>query len=269
MKVRLCVARATSMVMAIVLAAGLMASAKAQTVLIDFGNNDSFRGVSVPAPDPNGNYWNSLFPGLFYTDLIDTNNNATAIDFGFSTAVGTDSFNGPAGATSFPDPTPAEIAATDIDAAALGNLGVNEAAIDFAASPGAADNRTRFEIQQLDPAKTYNLRLFGSHKFSDADATVYSIYTDNTYTTVVDSVSLNVQQPGSPNLHNRDTVATFNGIAPQASNILYVEFVGTNNNLGYLNSLEITAIPEPSALLLLISGIGMMLGFRRRSVVRD
>ena len=30
---------------------------------------------------------------------------------------------------------------------------------------------------------------------------------DNTYTTLVASASLNVQTPGSPNLHNRDTVA--------------------------------------------------------------
>jgi hypothetical protein len=245
--------------------AGLAVSANAQqTVLIDFGNDNSFRGVSVPAPDQNGNYWNSLFPGLFYVDLVDEDNAPTTIDFGFSTPVGTDSFNGPAGVTSFPDPTPAEIAATDIDEAALGKLGVKTAAIDFAASPGGSDNRTRFEIQQLDPAKTYNLTFFGSHKFSDADTTIYSVYTDNTYTTLVDTASLNVQTPGSPHLHNRDTVATLSGLAPQASNILYVEFVGTNNNLGYLNSLQITAVPEPSSLLLLAGGIGLSFGFRRR-----
>jgi hypothetical protein len=264
MKEKVCSESVARSVMAMVLAIGLAVTAQAQTVLIDFGNNDSFRGVSVPNPDSNGNNWNSLVPGFFYTDLIDTTGAPTTIDFGFSTPVGTDSFNGPAGATSFPDPTPAEIAATDIDHAALGNLGVNEAAIDFAASPGGADNRTRFEIQQLDPARTYTLTLFGSHKFSDADTTVYSVYSDNTYTTVVGTASLNVQTPGSPNLHNRDTVATIAGLAPQASDILYVEFVGTNNNLGYLNSLQITCIPEPSTLLLLAGGMGLVFGFRRR-----
>jgi hypothetical protein len=50
-----------------VVGAMLTASAVGQTVLIDFGNDNSFRGVSVPAPDQNGNYWNSLLPGLFYT----------------------------------------------------------------------------------------------------------------------------------------------------------------------------------------------------------
>jgi hypothetical protein len=247
-----------------VVGAMLTASAVGQTVLIDFGNDNSFRGVSVPAPDQNGNYWNSLLPGLFYTDLVDITNAATTIDFGFSTPVGTDSFNGPAGVTSFPDPTPAEIAATDIDETALGLLGVKTAAIDFAASPGGPDNRTRFEIQQLDPTKLYNLTLFGSHKFSDADTTTYTVYSDNTYTTVVGSASLNVQTPGMPWLHNRDTVAQINGLAPQASNILYVEFVGTNNNLGYLNSLQITAVPEPASLLLVLGGCVAAFGMRRR-----
>src|SRR3954463_7145916 len=123
-------------------------AAPGQTVLIDFGNNTSFRGVSVPAPDANGHFWNSLQPWLFYSNLNDITNTPTTFDFGFDTPVGTDSFNGPAGVTSSP-PTAAEIAATDIDAAALGNLGVKEAAMDFAAGPGGADNRARFQIQQL------------------------------------------------------------------------------------------------------------------------
>lgn len=251
-------------VSAIALCAMLVSSATAQTVLIDFGSTNSFRGVNVPNPDPNGNFWNSLTPGPFITDLIDIDGAATTIDLGFSTAVGTDSFNGPAGVTSFPNPTPAEIAATDIDATALGNLGVKEAAIDFAASPGAADNRTRFELQQLDPTKTYDLTFFGSHKFSDNDTTVYSIYSDNTYTTLVASASLNVQTPGSPWLHNRDQVAVINGVAPQASNILYVQFVGSQQGLGYLNSMQISAVPEPSTLILALGAVGMAAAFRRR-----
>src|SRR4030095_9481216 len=95
----------------------IASSAMAATVLIDFGNNNSYRGVSAPNPDPNGNFWNSLQTGLFYQNLINTSNSPTTIDFGFSTGVGTDSFNGPAGVTSNP-PTPAEIAATDINTAA-------------------------------------------------------------------------------------------------------------------------------------------------------
>ncbi|MBA3480572.1 MAG: PEP-CTERM sorting domain-containing protein [Pirellulales bacterium] len=265
MKVNRCLERVARLVMAMVLGVGLTTSAGAQTILVDFGSDNSFRGVSVPVPDVNGNYWNSLTPGPFFPNLIDIDNIVTTIAIGFDTPVGTDSFNGPAGATSFPDPTPAEIAATDIDAAALGNLGVKEAAIDFAASPGGANNNTRFQIQGLNPSKTYTLTLFGSHKFSDNDTTVYSVFTDNTYTTLVDSASLNVQTPGMPWLHNRDTVATISNLAPQASNILYVQFVGSQGNLGYLNSFQLTAVPEPAALFLMAGCLGMVAVVRRRS----
>jgi hypothetical protein len=63
-------------------------------------------------------------------------------------------------------------------------------------------------------------------------------------------------------LHNRDQVAVITGVAPQASNILYVEFVGSAGGLGYLNDMAITAAPEPSALMLLAGGL--MAGVWRR-----
>jgi hypothetical protein len=240
--------RLAGFALALVTGLGVMGSAKAATVLIDFGNNTSFRGASVANPDQNGNNWNSMQPGLFYSNLVDTTNTPTTIDFGFSTPVGTDSFNGPAGVTngtgSGNSPlTPAEVAACDIDEAALGNLGVKAAAVDY-----AAETNCRFEIQQLDPLKKYNLKFFGSHKFSTSDATSYSIYTDNTYTTLVASGLLNVQTPGSPNLHNRDTTLTLSNLSPQTANILYVQFTGATGGFGYLNSMAISEVPEPSAL---------------------
>jgi hypothetical protein len=106
--------------------------------------------------------------------------------------------------------------------------------------------------------------FFGSHKFSDNDTTVYSIYSDNTYTTLVASVSLNVQTPGSPNLHNRDQVATILNVAPQASNILYVQFVGSQGGLGYLNDMALATVPEPSGVMLLAGGALALFGIRRR-----
>jgi len=265
MKAKLCCERARLIAMALVIGAGLAVSANAETILVDFGSNTSFRGVSVPNPDPNGHYWNSLTPGPFFPALIDINNSPTTIGLGYDTPVGTDSYNGPAGPTSFPSPTPAEIAATDIDTVALGNLGVKEAAIDFAASPGGLDNRTRFQIQGLNPSEKYTLTIFGSHKFSDDDTTVYSIFSDATYSTLVATASLNVQTPGSPFLHNRDKVATISNLSPQAGNTLYVQFIGANGSLGYLNDFQLTgAVPEPSTLLLLLGSAALPFGFRRR-----
>lgn len=235
----------------------LAVSSQANTILIDFGNDSSWRGVSVPAPDVNGNYWNSLQPGLFYPDLIDSGNGATTIDFGFSTGVATDSYNGPAGDTAA---HPATIGATDIDAGALGDLGIINAAYDYAAGAGAGP--VRFEIQQLDPTKQYNLTFYGSHKFNADASTVYSVYTDNTYSVPVGSVALDVFQPGSPWLHNRDTVVSINSLSPQASDILYVEFVGSAGGDGFLNSMRIEVIPEPTTLGMVLAG-GLLVAFRR------
>ncbi len=230
--------------------------ANAQSLLIDFGTDTTYRGISVVNPDSNGNHWNNIATGVFYTDLIDNSGGATTIDLGFSTPVGTDSYNGPAGDTAAG--VAATIGATDIDAAALGDLGNVNAAYDF-----FAETNARFEIQGLDPAKTYNLSFYGSHKFNPDATTVYSVYSDNTYSTLVASTALDVYEPGSPWLHNRDTVATLTGVAPQASDILYVQFTGAGGDFGYLNAMQITAVPEPTSALLVASVVGLAVARRR------
>src|SRR4051812_49966449 len=104
MNLNLSAKRASRLAIIAIIGAGLAASAKAETLLIDFGNAASFRGVTVPNPDPKGHFWNSLVPGNFYAagSLVDINNAATVVQLGFDTGVGTDSFNGPAGVTSAP-----------------------------------------------------------------------------------------------------------------------------------------------------------------------
>lgn len=225
---------------ALAVSASLASSACAQTVLFDFGNDESFRGLSVNNPDANGNYWNSFRTGAFYQDLVDIGNNATTIDFGFSTGVATDSYNGPAGATDTATLL-TDVTFTDIEAVDLGLLGgANEAAFDYVAGPTGPPSYVRFEVQQLDPAKTYDLTFFASRKFTTDYQTVFNVYSDNTYTTLVDSVTLAHRDEFDPFLHNRDTVATISGLSPQASNILYVEFVGDQGNPGYLNAMQLT-----------------------------
>jgi hypothetical protein len=244
--------RAARPVIAFVAVIGLAVSAAAQpTVLIDFGSETSYRGLSVINPDSNGNYWNSVQPGLLVPDLVDIDNNATTIDLGWDTPVGTDSYNGPAGPTGPEDNKQDlrnnDLPFTDVDAAALGILGgALEGAFDFAAGfDGVSHFPVRFQIQGLNSTSTYDLTFFGSHSFSNDTTTVYSVYTDSTYTTVVDSASLAVQDAVMPWLHNRDQVATIEGVSPQADNILYVEFVGETGFGGYLNALQIVATAAP------------------------
>lgn len=190
----------------------------AQTLLIDFGNDQSNNGTNVVNPDANGNTWNSIWSGTYNSNLVDIANTPTALGLGFHVATGADSFNGPAG---------------EIDADALGLLG---------GAAGAVDDyylTSLIRIDNLDPAKTYSLTFFGSHAYSQDDATIYSVYPNDAYSGAIAWTSLNVQQPGAPWLHNSNRAARITGLAPQAENSLYVRFDGYAGGAGYLNAMQI------------------------------
>jgi hypothetical protein len=209
-----------------------------ETILVDFGNNSSWRGYSTASPDSNGNYWNSVDSSVYWSSLIDISNNMTTVNLGFDAVTGTDSYNGPAGVTAVTGPGNASTSYTNavIDATALGSLGAKEAAFDYYTS-------SSFQIQGLDPTRRYSLTFFGSHKYSTDSATVYSVYSDSGYTSLVASASLNVQVPGSPWLHNSNQVVTITNLLPQTGNVLYVKYAGSGRNEGYLNALKINSQP--------------------------
>jgi hypothetical protein len=203
-------------------------------VLIDFGNDSSFRGVSQTDADSNGNFWNSVWNGAFYPGLVDSTGAATTINFGFTAAAGTDSYNGPAGPTSDPV-TPAEIDAVQIDSYLLGPLGGSKrGAIDFYVD-------STFQIQGLDPNKTYQLAFFGSRKFPAGNSTTrYTTYTDNTFTEPAASVDLVV---GVFGVQNQGQVAVLEDVSPQPDGIIYVGFTGADDaGSGYLNAMMVVEI---------------------------
>ena len=214
-----------------------VSSSPARNYLVDFGTSDSWRGVSTPSPDLNGNHWNGIpigaGPSPYRATMVDTTGVTNNITLGFSTPFGTDSYNGPAGATDTATLT-TNVQSTDIDAAALGVLGIKEAAFDF-----VNGTNVRFEIGGLDPLLTYDLVFFGSAKFNTDSTTIYEAYTDNGYTLIASSVTLNVHTPGSAWLHNRNQTATLRDIKPSAGGSIYVQFRGSAGGAGYLNAMQI------------------------------
>ena len=236
---------------AVVVGIGLALPVQAQIVLLDLGDDVTYRGAAVTSPDSNGYNWNSVAYG-YVPGLVDTAGNVTAMAYAPDGIGGTDSYNGPAGDTAA---HPATIGNTTINAAALGDLGVIEAAYDFFVN-GA------FQIQGLDPSKTYNLTIYGSHKYDVPGISTYEIHTDATYSSVVDSTTLAHNDESISGFeweHNQDRVATITGVAPQASDILYFKYSG------YVNSLSIEAVPEPATLgLLSIAGAGLFVMRRLR-----
>jgi len=234
-------------VLAVLLALGLnmIAPVNAATILLDFGSDNSYRGVSTPSPDKNGNYWNSVDSFAYFPDLVDIDGNATTVGFGFGPlAGGTDSYNGPAGDTSgMTSQQIVDATAAAIDPNALGNLGIAAAACDYY-------DHTQFTIQGLDPAKTYNLTFFGSHKYDVPGITTYTVYTDGTYSVGVASTTLNNNQESTTGMeweHNQDEVATLNNVSVQSDDSIWI------GAFGYINCMQIEEglgtnawNPEPS-----------------------
>lgn len=219
---------------------GFAVTASSQTILVDFGTSNTYRGVSVPSPDVNGNHWNGFVPGDFLSGMTSSTNGTTTVTLGFTTPIATDSYNGPAGETSDP-PTADELTNTVLDTAALGDLGITNAAVDFiAATTGTVG---RFELSGLNPAKRYTLTFFGSRKYPlgevdgvpESRTTVYEA-TDASQVVLVSTTLL----VGAGADHNSNTVAVLQNLKPQPDNTLYVAFHGlTASNSGYLNALQI------------------------------
>jgi hypothetical protein len=206
------------------------------TVLLDFGNNQSYRGTNTPSPDRQGHFWNSVWAGAFNGPLTNAAGEVTTMGLGFRSATGTDYYNGPSGATQNPS-------ACVIDTDALGYLGINEAVYHYYVN-------SSFQIQGLDPTKVYSLTFFGSHKYSASDYTTYSVCSDASYSRVVTSISLYVQTPGNPGVHNSNKVATISAISPRTNGSLYIKFQGTNSDStvgGYLNCMQIVEITPTNA----------------------
>ena len=215
-----------------------------QTMLLDFGDNQSYRGTNTASPDNQGHYWNNLGTNFIGSPLVLTNAGgaATAITFMFdasnpaytnsSSGFGTDSYNGPAGDTTVNGPSNCVF-----NPGALGYLGITNAVYDYFVS-------AHFLLQNMNPTHQYSLTFFGSHKYSFDPTTVYSVYSDSNYSTLIASTNLLV---GTGAAHNQDTVAVLSPISPSTNGSLYVKFIAPSGNLGYLNCMQIVDLTTNSA----------------------
>lgn len=234
------------------------------TVLLDFGTDSTYRGVSVTGADSNGNVWNSI--GFGYTaNLLDTAGSPTTFDFAPDGLGGTDSYNS-YGATSNPV-TATELATVQskLDTGSPGLFGVAEAAIDFFQSSNATTSVGRFQIQQVTPGQIYDLSFFGSKMYMGNQQTTFTVFDDSGYTNELGSVTITHGSGGTP---NTSEVGLISGIVGpnNSNNILYVQWEGvTTSTEGFLSSMAITAVPEPASIVIW-AGTAAFVGliYRRR-----
>ena len=249
-------------------------------VLVDFGTDLSYRGLSASSPDANGSYWNSFMPGA-YLALVDRTNRASGINLGLSTPAATDSYNGPAGNTTSGTTTNLVITSYTnavLDAASLGYFAEKKAAFDYICSPTDANGVASpfvLALDGLDPARTYTLAIFGSQKYAADTSTVYTVYDaqpvdPNFPPTTLGTSTLVVGNGGN---HNSNNVAVINNLHPTTLGFLYLQVRGSTNGIGYINSLMIddnvpvTPAPTNSVLQTILVDFGSSAQYRSASVV--
>jgi hypothetical protein len=230
------------------------------TWLLNFGDTNNppnpltpgaLRGLSNPSPDSMGHYWNSLDTNYYVNPVVLTNaaGAATAMTVQFdlsnpaftnaASGFGADDYNGPCtplGAL----PTSASNAV--INTAALGYLGYSNAVCNYYVN-------SHFILQGMNPAHQYTLTFFGSHAYNsgtgggpltgDGDpVTVYDVYSDSGYSSLIASTNLCIGG-GYYQDWNTHRLAVIGPIYPSASGAMYIDFVGAQGDLGYLNDMQI------------------------------
>ncbi|HTS18527.1 MAG TPA: hypothetical protein VMP11_13215 [Verrucomicrobiae bacterium] len=231
------------------------------TWLLNFGDANTYRGFNNPSPDTWGHYWNSLDTNYYanpvaltnaagaattMTVMFDTNAAYTNVNTGF----GTDSYNSPC---SWPaGGVPASATNAVINTNALGYLGVSPAVCQYYVN-------SHFFLQNMNPAHQYTLTFYGSHAYNGGTGggpltgegdplTVYNVYSDPGYSSLIASTKLCI---GGAYFQDWNThrLAVIGPIYPSGSGALYVDFTGSQGDLGYLNDMQIvdvTAANTPS-----------------------
>jgi len=265
--------RTSLFVAAVLVAIGVGSpSANAVVIKIDFGRHDGGVNGQVTAnPDVNGNYWNSLYgngepTGVFnagYTaSLISTTNAATSVVLTTTTAWAANGYQN--GGLQNPS------------AARLGDFAIETATRDYwfgQASSGRTD--TKFDLSGLDPALTYNFRIFGSRGTTETRVSQYTLTGLNTVSTTLQTSGADIGSGPDVNTGgvasngsgtydgNDNTIAALNGVKPTAAGVISFTNHVQTSDFAYVNIMEITSAPEPASVGV-IGAFGMLLLGRRR-----
>lgn len=204
-----------------------------EAVLFDFG-------ATLTTSPTNGNYWNNLPSGPSFTNFVTISNTASTWSLTFTSNVAY------GGGTWAPSPT-----------ASLGVFNVATATTDgiyYATNDIAYPAGITFKLGGLDTAKSYNFDLYAGRDSTTTRITKYTVTgtnsTNGTLTTSGTGIGI-----GGVNYNNFEFLSLSN-ITPDGSGQIFVNLEGTTGGLGYLNAMQVTAVPEPAtSALLALSGV--------------
>ena len=226
----------------------LAPSVRATTILIDFGNNGT-NGVQTTSPDANSNYWNNSYNNNYsVTDMVTTGNVGTTIDLSYTTSV---------------TPNSNALGVT----AAPGAFNIGSAYEDAIFTTGTtAGTGITLRLSQLDSSKTYIFTFFGSRNATDSRTTNYVATGATSASGSLQTSGANLGGSGvNHNIANTLVLGGPNGLAPNGSNQIDITLFATSTDaskFGYLNTMQVTIVPEPGAALL--GGLGVLALLRRK-----
>lgn len=229
---------------------------QARTWLVDFGPNNATDGNVTPSGTPvlnpgngstgvadsNGSYWNNAVGAgaaggpvaMSYLRLVDTANASTPV--GLTLGPGWKSNGRQNGGLLTPDP------------AKLGTLAIGRATEDYFFIDGATGLTATLNLNNLDPAKLYNLRLFGTRDAPGVRKTHYTVAAGNgVFSSILQTSGADLT---SATDGNDSTIAALSGLQTDASGQLTLKVAIAEGGFAYLGVLELTegdaADPIPS-----------------------
>lgn len=222
-----------------------------ERILIDFGPNNGGDGRVTPfgtpainpgngstgVADSNGNHWNNVVGAgatngpvaMSYLGLVDVDNQPTKI--GLTLGPGWKSNGRVNGGLLAPD------------VAKLGDLAIGTATEDYFFVDGPTGTYATLSLNNLDPAKRYNLRFFATRDTGDVRKTTYTVWAGNG----VFSTDLQTSGVGLGGFNgggNDSTFATLEGLQTDSSAQLTLRMSIAEGGYAYLGILEVTEAGE-------------------------
>lgn len=204
-------------------------------LLIDLGPSNVEDGEITPSPDYLGQHWNNwhsisggipILPGEQLVNLVATQGTKTNIDLVIS---GGFSSNGRAnGGLLWPEQ------------AKLGSLAVGSATGDFFYTDGPDIPGSLF-LRELDPTRSYTVRLFAARNDTEARTTRYTLTGATSTFTTLQTTGPGASVSGATT--NDDTIVEFQGVKPDAWGHLFIDVAIESGAFAYLSLLEIEVEP--------------------------
>lgn len=214
-------------------------AAPARVVRVDFGPSDGTNGNVTASPDANGRYWNNMVSGnvvangLSISNLVTTANAATTIGLTL-TSTGWRSNGILNGGLLSPS------------AALLGELAVATATQDYFYVDGPVGTAATLTISGLDPAKYYDLRMFGTRENVDVRRSTYTVTGANgAFSATLQTSGSNIGNGGTYNGNNNKT-ASVNGVRATGAGEIQLQVSVAASTFAYLGILEITETDTPT-----------------------